>query len=93
NFKKEDYYMGISDLSYTGLADESCIEAVYNNMPGAGKIYELPVDSLKQLDIPGIVLGAFGKDMHKYTERLNIPFSIGVLPDIYEYAIKSLLEK
>ncbi len=93
NFKKEDYYMGIGDLSYTGLEDESCVKAVYSNMPGAGKIYELPVESLKQLDIPGIVLGAFGKDMHKYTERLNIPFSIGVLPDIYEYAIKSLLEE
>lgn len=90
-FQKEDYYMGIGDLSYTGLEDEGCIDTVYGNMPGAGKIYELPVESLKQLDIPGIVIGSFGKDMHKYTERLNIPFSIGVLPDIYEYAIKSLL--
>lgn len=92
-FEKEDYYMGISDLSYTGLRDDSGIGLVYENMPGAGRIYELPVDSLKQLDIPGVVIGPYGKDAHKYTERLNIPFSIGVLPDVYEYAIKSLLEE
>lgn len=90
-FEKEDYYMGISDLSYTGLKDDSGISLVYENMPGAGRIYELPVESLKQLDIPGVVIGPYGKDAHKYTERLNIPFSIGVLSDIYEYAIESLL--
>ncbi|MGE5632023.1 MAG: M20/M25/M40 family metallo-hydrolase [Caulobacteraceae bacterium] len=92
-FQKEDYYMGISDLSYTGLKDDSGISSVYENMPGAGRIYELPVESLKQLGIPGVVIGPHGKDAHKYTERLNIKYSVGVLPEVMEYAIDSLLEE
>lgn len=93
NIKKTNYYMGISDLSYTGLSDDSSIEEVCSNMPGSGKVYSLPVKYLKQLDITGIVLGAYGKDMHKYTERLNISYSFDVLPDLYEYLINYLFKK
>jgi len=56
---------------------------VCSNMPGSGKVYSLPVKYLKQLDITGIVLDAYEKDMHKYTERLNISYSFDVLPDLY----------
>ncbi|HWQ30290.1 MAG TPA: M20/M25/M40 family metallo-hydrolase [Negativicutes bacterium] len=87
----ENYYMGVSDLSYTGMNDSGSMEEVCRNMPGYGSIYSLPVSSLKELHIPGIILGAYGKDMHKYTERLNIPFAFDVLPDLYEYAITSIL--
>ncbi|MGE5678968.1 MAG: M20/M25/M40 family metallo-hydrolase [Pseudomonadota bacterium] len=87
----ENYYMGVSDLSYTGMNDSGSMEEVCNNMPGYGSIYSLPVNSLKELHIPGIVLGAYGKDMHKYTERLNIPFAFDVLPDLYVFSITSML--
>lgn len=87
----ENYYMGVSDLSYTGMNDSGSMNEVCRNMPGYGSIYSLPVNSLKELHIPGIILGAYGKDMHKYTERLNIPFAFDVLPDLYEYVITLLL--
>ncbi|HYE82119.1 MAG TPA: M20/M25/M40 family metallo-hydrolase [Clostridia bacterium] len=89
-FEKAYYYTGICDLSYTGLEENCPIDEVYENMPGAGRFYKLPVESLKVLDIPGFVLGPYGKDVHKYTERLNISFSFDVIPDLYEYAINRL---
>lgn len=88
SFLKKDYYM-VSDLSYTKLSNPDSIEPIFENMPGAGLIYSLPVDSLLGFDVPAMILGPFGKDFHKYSERLNIPFSFDVLPKIYEYAIYS----
>lgn len=92
NIVLEDYYMGISDLSYTGLGEDNEIEHVYKNMPGSGVNYTIPIESLKKIDIPGFVLGGLGKDFHKYSERLNIPYSFEVLPDLCEYSIKRFFE-
>ena len=92
NIKKTNYYMGISDLSYTGISNNSSIKEVYSNMPGSGKFYSLPIRYLEQLDITGIVLGAYGKDMHKYTERLNISYSFDILPDLYQHLINKMFK-
>lgn len=90
-FMKADYFMGISDLSYTGLEQNYEVEKILSNMPGFNKNYILPFEHLKDIDIPAIVIGGYGKDFHKYTERLNLSFSFNVIPDVYEYAIDRLL--
>lgn len=92
--KKDNYFMGISDLSYTGLSDanSSEINVLSSNMLSSKINYNLPLENLKKLDIPGAVIGGFGKDFHKYTERLNISYSFNVVPDIYEDIIYSLLK-
>jgi arginine utilization protein RocB len=91
--KKVNYLMGICDISYTGLDKGEKIDEIALNMPGINKNYALPVDDLKNIDIPGIVLGGFGKDFHKYTERLNISYSFSVVPELYRFAIDRLLEE
>jgi arginine utilization protein RocB len=88
---KDDYYMGICDLSYTGFNEKLDINKISNNLVGLNQTYMFPADKLKMLDIPGIVLGVYGKDLHKYTERLHLPYSLDILPDIYDFAIKELL--
>lgn len=90
-FMKADYFMGISDLSYTGLEENFEVEKILSNMPGYNKNYILPFEDLKDIGIPSIVIGGHGKDFHKYTERLNVSFSFNVIPDIYEFAIERLL--
>ncbi len=85
-FKQKDYYM-VSDLSYTGLKDINSINEVLNNIPLYESHYDLPYKSINNLNIPAIILGPYGKDFHKNTERLNIPYSFEILPDIYEKAL------
>jgi arginine utilization protein RocB len=86
SFKVENYFMGICDLSYTGSSGFG-IECASQNLIGLGKTYMFPVEDIKKLDIPGMVLGPYGKDIHKYTERLNMPYAFNVLPDVYMHAI------
>lgn len=93
NMKKVDYYMGICDMSYTGFDDDKKINLITPNMPGINKNYMFPVNDLKSINIPAIVLGGCGKDFHKYTERLNIPYSFNVVPELFIFTINKLLNK
>ncbi|MTI66023.1 MAG: hypothetical protein FH753_05410 [Firmicutes bacterium] len=87
SIKKSKYFMGICDLSYTGSIDGEKLNSIYNNIPFGEKYYNFPIEDLKKLDIPGIIFGPYGKDLHKNTERINIPYSFEVLPKLYEYLI------
>lgn len=90
NIEKDHYYMALCDLSYTGITNKKGLNTIASNILGINKSYNLPVDELSQLDIPSIAFGGFGKDFHKFSERLNIPYSFEVVPNLYEKAIYEL---
>ncbi len=71
----QHYFMGISDLSYTGLQNADKITPyVAPNMPLWDEdFYTIDFSSLKKLSIPSIILGPWGKDLHKMTERVYVP--------------------
>lgn len=89
----KDYYMGLSDMSYTGLSEEANHEALFNNLAGANITYSFPMQALKALHVPGIVLGGWGKDFHQSTERLNVPYSFDVVPALYIRIIDYIFNK
>ncbi|WP_157132484.1 hypothetical protein [Clostridium carboxidivorans] len=89
---KEDFFMGISDLSYTGIENNKNISGLSSNIVGYGISYDLPLEALSKLSIPAIVFGGEGKDFHKYSERLNVPYTLNVVPELYEHIIYSLLQ-
>lgn len=89
----KDYYMGLSDMSYTGLSEGANHEALFNNLAGANITYNFPMQALKALHVPGIVLGGWGKDFHQSTERLNVPYSFGVVPALYLRIIDYIFNK
>lgn len=88
--KISEYY-GISDMSYTWLADGMDFDTIFDNLIGVGSIYQFPTEDLKQFKVPGMVLGCAGKDMHKYTERLEKHYNFDVLPQLYLRAIDCLI--
>lgn len=90
--KLKDYYMGISDMCYTGLSTDMNFDKLFENLVGADMIYQLPKEELKKFKVPGIVLGGYGKDFHKHTERLNKNYNFNVLPDLYDTLIKKILK-
>ncbi|WP_082195410.1 M20/M25/M40 family metallo-hydrolase [Bacillus testis] len=84
-----DYFNGISDLSYALLqAPLSSMEAFDRNMPGERELYHIPFAEMAALKAPVLNIGPIGKDAHKKTERLYLPFAFEELPGILEYVIK-----
>lgn len=90
--EKQNYFTGICDLSYTGIKDEEKLNKISSNLLGLGLNYNLPIESLKKLNIPVANIGGLGKDFHKYTERLNISYSFDIVPKLYKYIISKIFD-
>lgn len=89
--KTSEYY-GISDLCYTWLAEGMDFDAIFENLIGMDILYDFPVEELKKFKVPAMVLGSSGKDMHKYTERLEKSYNFDVLPDLFIHLIDRILK-
>ena len=90
----EETFTGICDLSYTGLQCEAQdIDAVKQNMPGWGSIYNINFEMLRDLDMAVMNLGPTGRDAHRMTERLETQYSLNVLPDMVIEAIHCISNK
>lgn len=88
---RDEVYEGISDMSEMGYqGSENELNSLKNNLIGYGIDLMHPFDAMKALDIPVINLGPIGKDAHKLTERVNLPYLTGVLPDLMAKLIKEI---
>lgn len=89
-FKK--FFPYISDLSYGGAPkDAAVIEDLKGNLPGFGITYDLPVEDMQALDLPVLDIGPFGKDAHKFTERIETTYSFQTAPELTWRTIMKLL--
>lgn len=87
------FYPYISDLSYAAAPREAnAIDSLKNNMPGWGSKYSLPISHMQSLNLPVLNIGPFGKDAHKYTERLQRDYSFNVAPRLVFETIIGLLK-
>lgn len=87
------YFMGISDNSYAGLQnDTDVVPYVSPNMPlWRQGLYTLPFEDMKQLSMPALIVGPWGKDLHKITERVYLPDLVEYTPMMIEKIIEELL--
>ncbi len=93
NLKAEEYFMGICDISYCGLdkpAEE--YKAVLESMAIDKELYNIDFDTLGQLNIPGINLGPWGKDLHKLTERVYEKDAFELVPEYLLYLLEHMNE-
>ncbi len=91
--KMRKFYPYISDLSYGAAPREAgAIESLKENMPGFGTKYKLPLEDMQKLNLPVVNIGPFGKDAHKFTERLQIDYSYNVAPGLVLDTILNLLK-
>lgn len=92
NIKMKKFYPYISDLSYaTAPQGINAVDALKKNMPGFGTKYSLPLDDMQRLNLPVVNIGPFGKDAHKFTERLEKAYSFNVVPQLVYRTIIKLL--
>lgn len=91
DLRLKKYYMGISDMCYTGLSQSRDVQPLLHNLVGGGLIYDFPAADLKKFHVPAIDLGGFGKDFHKASERLEKHYSLDILPELYVNLMEQLL--
>lgn len=92
NIAIKKFYPYISDLSYAAAPREAnAIDSLKNNMPGWGERYNLPIEAMQKLNLPVLNIGPFGKDAHKYTERLERDYSFNVAPRLVYATVVGLL--
>lgn len=82
-FVIQRYFPFLSDSSFLRLMmHEVDLQGFIQNCPGWGNLFELPLEQVKALNIPTLNLGVYGFDAHKPTERLDIAYSFGILPQL-----------
>jgi arginine utilization protein RocB len=84
------YFLGISDMSFLGQADESAIPLVAANTPAWGAGLHWPQGNAFA-GIPIVNAGPWGRDYHTVLERLHTPYAFHVLPDLIGEIVSGVL--
>jgi len=87
----QNYFTGISDLSYAMFeADKENIGYIEDNMMLWNETYYIPLDTIKELSMPVINLGPWGKDYHKYMERVFMQDLYDRTPKMVDKLIRTI---
>lgn len=85
------FYPYLSDMSFVSISDdEKDIKAFEKNMPAWGRKYQYDVESIRMLNVPVINIGPFGKDAHKQWERVELSYSMQMVPNLTHQVIQHL---
>jgi arginine utilization protein RocB len=84
------YFLGISDMSFLGQADESEIPVVAANTPAWGAGLHWPQGNAFA-GIPIVNAGPWGRDYHTVLERLHTPYAFKILPDLIAEIVSGVL--
>lgn len=88
-----DHFMGISDMSYGGAGGAGAsAEALKTHMPLWGPAYTIPFDALAGFDFPVLNIGPWGKDLHRWTERVRKDDLLVQTPLLLQAAVETALE-
>ena len=91
-FKVRKYFPYLADgsfLSFQGTDED--IESLRKNFPALDQLFPLPLKGMRDLNIPSINLGVYGKAGHKWTERVYMPYTFKILPEIIRNLTKRIL--
>ncbi|OYD07731.1 M20/M25/M40 family metallo-hydrolase [Paludifilum halophilum] len=87
-----NFFPYISDMSFVAISDDpEGISALQKNMPAWGTKHRMDVEAIQSLDIPVVNIGPYGMDAHKQWERVEVPYSMQVVPNLNFQVIRHLL--
>lgn len=90
---KEYFFSGISDLSYIDMArPDEVRKSLEESMPLFGSFYDIPLEDIHAISMPGINIGPWGKDFHKLSERVLAEDVYVRTPRILDAAVKYILD-
>ncbi|MDQ8057254.1 M20/M25/M40 family metallo-hydrolase [Bacillus velezensis] len=89
-FKKFFPYLADGSFLSVHETDEE-VSAFTDNFPGWDVIGTIPFKEIRELNIPSVNIGVYGKDGHKWTERVYKPYTFHVLPELIQQTTMHLL--
>ncbi|HET7627219.1 MAG TPA: M20/M25/M40 family metallo-hydrolase [Bacillales bacterium] len=94
-FAIKRFFPFLSDSSYLNLheTDEELDSMINNFVPWGKNGYSIPVKQIRSLSIPAVNMGVYGKDAHKWTERVYKPYSFEVLPKLIRKFMRHVLRE
>ena len=85
---KENYFMGISDLSYSAVTSPFNYVTYGDNTPLWGRGYAIDFDAIEDIAVPSVIYGPIGREYHQYTERVNKRSLFEVVPAVTQKLIE-----
>ena len=67
------------------------ILTLQSNMPAMGTLYPLPIQAIRALHIPALNYGVYGRDAHKWSERVYKPYTFHTLPKLILRTVERFL--
>nr|WP_289037638.1 M20/M25/M40 family metallo-hydrolase [uncultured Allobacillus sp.] len=90
----KNFFPYISDMSFLAMSDDLAgIEAVQNNNPSWGKKHFVDYQDIRDLNVPVINIGPYGMDAHAKLERLEIKYSLEIVPNLTNEVILNVLNR
>lgn len=88
-----NFFPYISDMSFVALSDdEESIQAVSDNNPGWGTKHYVEYQDIRDINVPVINIGPYGLDAHKKFERMEMTYSLEIVPNLTHNVIRYLLK-
>jgi arginine utilization protein RocB len=87
------FFPYISDMSFVSLSDdeEAILTETANNPAWRSKLH-VNYQDIRDLDVPVINIGPYGHDAHKKYERVEVPYSMFIVPNLTNLVVQGLLE-
>ena len=87
----EEFFMGICDISYCAL--EKSVEEhqkIIDSMAVPENLYPIDFEKIQDINVPGINLGPWGKDLHQLTERVYEKDMLKTIPQFLLYLLEHI---
>lgn len=87
----EEFFMGICDISYCAL--EKSVEEyqkIIESMAVPEHLYSIDFEKIQDINVPGINLGPWGKDLHQLTERVYEKDMLETIPQFLLYLLEHI---
>lgn len=88
--KRQAYLSGMTDMSYMSCNDPAKERAFLQNLALPPSIYDIPVEAIAELNIPSMMIGPMGRDVHQAGERVFMPDVNIRIPALFELIINTL---
>jgi len=83
NIHLRPFFPGISDMSFLASRDSAGdIAAMIENTPAWGTRLQFDFNVPTALNLPVVNIGPYGRDYHQLTERVQMPYSFGTVPEL-----------
>ncbi|WP_188206969.1 M20/M25/M40 family metallo-hydrolase [Alkalibacillus aidingensis] len=90
----KNFFPHISDMSFVAMSDRMIeIDYAVTNTPSWGQKLHVAYEDVNELNIPVINIGPYGMDGHKKLERMEMTYSLEIVPNLTNHVIQDVLNR